>query len=244
MMMNPTLHINSFSFGLLDAIALGWFLTAWFGYSAYAHASRHRTANLISLTAKLRSQWMGRVALRQYRIVDASLIGNLMRSITFFANTSIFILFGLITILGYRDEALNVIRAFPFADVGSEAMWELKIFLMAVMFAFAFFKYTWSLRLYNYASIFVGAAPEPEYFHKHPKKVEAYAKQGGHLIANAGRHFNIGLRASYFGLAVLSWFLHPIMFMVAIAWVVTEIHRREFRSRAVRDLKAVVELMG
>lgn len=242
-MIPDQIQIHNFVIGMWDAAALLWFLTAWFGYSAYAKANHDRCANLIGLTARLRSQWMGRVALREYRIVDASLIGNLMRSITFFANTSIFILFGLITMLGYRDKALDVIRTIPFAEEGTEAMWELKIFLMAIMFAFAFFKYTWSLRLYNYASIFVGATPDKAYFDDHPDEVEKYARQGGRLIANAGRHFNIGLRASYFGLAVLSWFLHPIMFMVVIAWVVSEIHRREFRSRAVKDLDAIVALM-
>lgn len=232
-----------FSLNGLDLVALAWFLLAWFGYGFYARGHYTKSHNLISLTARMRAEWMGRMTRREARIVDASLIGNLMRSITFFANTSIFILFGLITILGYRDEALSVIRSLPFAAETSEIMWEMKIFLMAIMFAYAFFKYTWSLRLYNYANILVGSIPEFGYFRERDDLADAYAERGGKLVANAGRHFNIGLRASYFGLAVLSWFLHPVLFILVVTWVVYEIHRREFRSRAVCDLRDIVALL-
>ncbi len=242
MLVNDNLIIYGLNIPYSDAFAMVWFLLCWFGYGWYAKHNYGKSCNLISATAQMRADWMGQMAQREYRIVDAALMGNLMRSITFFANTSIFILFGIISILGYRDEALNVINTLPFAAETSEMMWELKLFLMAIMFAYAFFKYTWSLRLYNYASIFVGATPDYKYFITNQTDVDAYAQRGGRLIANAGRHFNIGLRASYFGLAVLSWFLHAILFVVVMAWVVYEIHRREFRSRAVDDLIQIVEL--
>ena len=48
--------------------------------------------------------------------------------------------------------------------------------------------------------------------------------------------FNRGLRAYYFSLALLAWFLHPVAFMLASAWVVAVLYRREFRSRTLTAL--------
>lgn len=220
----------------LDALALIIYLTAWFGYAAYAGWKYPRSSNLVSITTHMRVGWMRNMLYRDNRMVDASLIGNLLRSITFFASTSIFVLIGLVSMLGYRDKAVAIISTVPFAMVTSEFMWEFKIFLMAFVFIYAFFKYTWSMRLYNYANIFVGAAPPAEECKTKPSETEQYAQRGGALIANAGRHFNMGLRAYYFGLSVLSWFLHPLLFMAVILWVIYEVHRREFRSEAVNNL--------
>ena len=78
----------------------------------------------------------------------------------------------------------------------------------------------------------VGAAPPPEQKEEH----EAYARTGAKLISKAGRHFNMGLRAYYFGLAVLAWFIDPVVFIAATLWVVYVVYRREFRSHTLRYL--------
>lgn len=228
--------VHGIPFYYADLVAMLGYLIAWFGYAAYAEWQHPKRLSLISITQRMRLAWMRQMLARDNRMVDAALIGNLQRSITFFASTSIFVLIGLMTMLGYRDKALSIIDSIPFAMKTSAFMWEFKIFLMAFIFIYSFFKYTWSLRLYNYASIYVGAAPPLSECKGRPEEAERYAQRGGQLIANAGKHFNMGLRAYYFGLAVLSWFLHPLLFMAVIGWVLYEVHRREFRSKAVNNL--------
>ncbi len=44
------------------------------------------------------------------------------------------------------------------------------------------------------------------------------------------------MRAYYFALAELSWFFHPWAFVVATAWVVLVLYRREFHSKALEIL--------
>jgi len=221
---------------LIDGVAMLCYITAWFGYAAYADWQHPRRPSLMAITQTMRLSWMRQMMARDNRMVDAALIGNLQRSITFFASTSIFVLIGLMTMLGYRDKGIEILGSIPFTMQTSPFMWEFKLFLMAFVFIYSFFKYTWSLRLYNYASIYVGAAPPLEACLAKPEETEQYAQRGGQLIANAGKHFNMGLRAYYFGLSVLSWFLHPLLFIVMIGWVIYEVHRREFRSRAVNQL--------
>lgn len=105
--------------------------------------------------------------------------------------------------------------------------------LLIVLFVYAFFKFSWAFRHYNYCLVLVGAVPAPDC-------VTDASRQVGERIAriatSTGRHFNGGLRAYYFGLAALSWFIHAWLFALLTAWVVWVIYRREFRSRLLRTL--------
>ncbi|MGH8648827.1 MAG: DUF599 family protein, partial [Burkholderiales bacterium] len=51
------------------------------------------------------------------------------------------------------------------------------------------------------------------------------------ILSFANRNFNQGLRAYYFGVAALSWFLHPALMMAVTLGVLYVLHQREFRSR-------------
>ncbi len=87
----------------------------------------------------------------------------------------------------------------------------------------AFFELTWALRQFNYCSILIGALPFGAE-HRAPAEVAAE-------VANrAARHFTTGLRAYYFGLAALTWIVHPLALIAASLLVLRELHRREFRS--------------
>ncbi|MBI2288815.1 MAG: DUF599 family protein [Betaproteobacteria bacterium] len=56
------------------------------------------------------------------------------------------------------------------------------------------------------------------------------------IIGFANGNFNNGLRAYYFGVAALSWFLHPVLMIVITISVVYVLHQREFRSRTLQAL--------
>jgi uncharacterized membrane protein len=63
------------------------------------------------------------------------------------------------------------------------------------------------------------------------------------IATSTARHFNRGIRAYYFGLAALGWFIHPWLFVLLSAWVVVVLYRREFRSRLLKTL-GTPELAG
>ena len=214
-------------------LALFFFTLGWVGYAYMADMFYERRKNLLHIMNRYRLQWMREMLKRDNRMMDSTMMGNLMRSISFFASTTIFILLGLVTLLGYRDEAVAILATIPFAQEMTVFLWEFKIFLLAIIFVYGFFKFTWSLRLYNYACVFIAAAPgSKDQVDRH----EEYAQKGAKLVANAARHFNMGLRAYYFGLAALTWFIGAWLFMVATLWVVFVIYRREFHSHALNNL--------
>jgi len=215
-----------------DMVALVFFVLCWMGYG---HYTKHwaKRESLLTITNRYRLDWMRQMLKRDNRSVDAIIIGNLMRSITFLANTSIFILAGLIGMLSYHDKVGAVISEIPYAKPVTPVMWEIKIFLLIIIFVYAFFKYTWSLRQQNYTSIMVASAPiDNEIVPEH----DSIAQKAAFLAGNAADHFNSGLRAYYFGLAALAWFVHPYLFMVASAMVVYVIQKREYRSRTLKRL--------
>jgi uncharacterized membrane protein len=47
---------------------------------------------------------------------------------------------------------------------------------------------------------------------------------------------NRGLRAYYFGLALLAWFIGPIYLAISAVWVVAVLYRRDFRSVILKTL--------
>lgn len=220
------------SISLIDLAALVWFIIAWMGYTIFAEYMRtHKDNSLLTAMNKYRLDWMRNMLKRENRMVDATSIGNLLRSISFFASTSILILIGLVTALGYRDEAIQMLESLPFTVKTGHFMFEMKLGLLAMVFIYGFFKFTWSLRQYNYATIMVGAAPM---HNEETERHDAYARRLARLIANAARHFSMGLRAYYFGMALLAWFFHPWLFIAASAWVLMVLYRREFKSKALR----------
>jgi uncharacterized membrane protein len=215
----------------LDWVALLVFSTCWVGYAVVV--DRHpalRRRSVIAAMDEHRRRWMRTMMTRDNRIMDTNIIGNLMNSTSFLANTAIFILGGLVAMMGSPDLGARVFGALPFATAPDPAAWEMKIALLLFIFVRAFFELTWALRQFNYCSIVMGSVPHDAADPRQGHVADIAAK-----VANrAARHFNTGLRAYYFGLAALAWILHPFALVLASLLVVTELYRREFRS-VVRD---------
>lgn len=216
-----------------DTGALLFFVVCWFGYAIYSDHENTRENSLVVATHRWRLQWMREMLARENRSVDAITVGNLTRSFTFFASTTIFILAALVSLLSYHDRASVIIQDIPFAKISDGGLWQFKILLLIIIFMHAFFKYSWSMRQYNYVSIFIAAMPD---YRERKEDHEMLAHKGASLTSNAAKHFNNGLRAYYFGLAALAWTVHPYLFMVATAVVVWVTYRREFRSATLKFL--------
>jgi uncharacterized membrane protein len=114
----------------------------------------------------------------------------------------------------------------------SRELWEAKTIGLTVIFVYAFFKFGWSYRLFNYVAILLGATPFSQ--DKDTPEAEAHVIRTARLFSSAGRHFNRGQRAFFFALGYLGWFAGPIAFMVATAAVVVVMWRRQFASDALR----------
>jgi uncharacterized membrane protein len=161
-----------------------------------------------------------------------------MRSVSFFASTTVLIIAGLIAILGARERAMAVLADLPFAAASSTLLWDLKVLLLIVLFVYALFKFTWVFGQYNYCLILVGCAPAPGLLSAEGLRI---ADRLARITSSTGRHSNRGIRVYHFGLAALIWFIHPWLFILLTAWVVLVLYRREFRSRLLRMFSIMSE---
>ncbi len=221
------------AFPLLDQIALVWFLIAIIGYGHYASLLTVRSRSIMGAMDQYRLRWMTQMLKRDNRMVDTSALRNLQQSIIFLASTSMLIIAGLSTLLSYRMKAIDILSHLPFAAQMSPMLYDIKILNLIIIFIYGFFKFTWAMRTHNYANIMIAAAP---LHHERPETHADYALRAATLTTNGARHFNSGLRAYYYALVSLSWFMNGLVFMVATTLVIWVIYRREFRSKALATL--------
>ena len=227
---------------LIDLAALAWFFVVWNGYIYYADRMKHDGQTLMSVMKKHRAGWMQQVLRRDNRVVDSTIASALMRSVGLFSSITLLILAGLLAILGSLDKVQALVEGVPFLSDPSKAAWELKILVLILIFIYAFFKCAWSLRQFNYSVILIGAAPPPS--EAETEDAQAFAKGTGEVLALAVGNFNRAMRSYYYGLAALSWFLHPVLFVISTIWVTAVIYRREFRSQTLGHLDGIPGMGG
>ncbi|MCI0916386.1 DUF599 family protein [Pseudomonas stutzeri] len=211
-------------------IAVLWFVVCWAGYTRYASWRGRDTACLASVLHLYRQDWMRRMLLRDNRIADANVIGNLERNAGFFASSTLIILAGVLTALGASERAVSLLADLPFAQPVSRGLSEIKLLALAVVFVYAFFTFSWCMRQYNFAAVLVASAPMAGERNVSDLERKSFAERAARVISMAANQFNFGLRAYYFGMATLAWFIHPWFFMVVTAGVVLVLYRREFHS--------------
>lgn len=227
--------MSEFPFSALDTVALAWFLLGWFGYQRFsAWAARSGRPSLMGAMGQYRKDWWQGMIGRDLRIVDATILMNLSNSATFFASTTLLILGALFALLGTSDRAMAIVSDLPFSAETHQVLWEYKIFLLLGIFTYAFFKFTWSLRQHNFCSILIGAAPDPD---TDPKRLEDYVVRSAKLASAASNTFNYGLRAYYFALAALTWFLNSWAFIGATSLVIAVLYHREFHSETLKVMR-------
>lgn len=225
--------LTSLPLSALDWVAFGWFFLWWMGYVCFAGWRGRTMPSLVSQMGRFRRQWMQAVAVRDVRIGDVNILANLSNGSTFFASTTLLILGGLLALLGTTEKVASVMAELPFNRMSSEQLWDIKVLLLVGVFVFAFFKFTWSLRLYHFCSVMVGGAPPPE---AHGGEHARFIERTVRTTTLAAESFNNGLRAYYFALAAMTWFLNPWVWMMATSWVVLILYHREFQSTALRTL--------
>ena len=146
----------------LDVSALAFFLFGWAAYHVLVERSRFGRKALNNRMNEYRLRWMLEMQAREARIVDASLLATLQSGTAFFASTSALALGGSLTLLRGADDALRILSDLPLGTAASRAVWDLKVVGLVVIFGYAFFKFAWSYRLFNYVAILVGGDPVAE----------------------------------------------------------------------------------
>jgi len=225
------------AFPWIDVVAVLWFIALWMGYTLFAKRKARTVSCLSFELRRKRTDWMRQMLTRDNKMADVALISTLERNVSFFASSSMLILAGLLTAIASSDKIAQVLmQVMPWLD-HVDGLMQFKLLFLGLIYVFTFFQFTWSLRQYGFGGVLIGAAPEgrdlPE------AELQLYANRAAKVIDQAAHSFNYGLRAIYFSLAALAWFINVWLFMLATVIVLLVMKHREFHSKALKALQEV-----
>lgn len=221
-------------FSALDWLAITTFLGCWLIYHFLVESRSIGHKSLNTRMNAYRHGWATQMLRRDNRMVDVQVMAALHQGSAFFASTSLIAVGGTLSLArGGAGDLTAVMASLPFGVSASPAIWEMKIVGLAIIFIYAFFKFAWAYRLFNYAAILLGAMPSASQI---DDAADRQARRCAEMTVVAGRHFNRGQRAFFFALAYLGWFLGPVVFIGATIAALIVIARRQFASDALDAL--------
>ena len=219
--------------GITDILAVLWFLALWSGFSQTTQP--WHALGRTSLSQRMnthRRAWFRMAAQRDLRMIDTAILNGLQNGTAFFASTTIFAIGGCFALLGATEEVLGVFRTLPFEIEPSPVAFEIKVIGLTGIFAYAFFKFGWAYRLFNYSSILFGAIPPAKVAETEPDALDAAADRAADMNILAGQSFNAGLRTIFMAICYLGWFAGPLVLMATSLLVIAVLVRRQFYSPA------------
>jgi len=218
----------------LDFIAFGAFIVAWLVFEFLTDYAVLRLDSLSALMSRQRRSWMLEMANRDLRMIDNQIMNGLQNGAAFFGSASIFAIGGSFALMGASDQVFQVYQDLSGSEELNRQLFEFKVLGLSVIFIYAFFKFAWSYRLFNYCSIMIGSVPMPTDSNSDERKVAALA--AAEMNITASRHFTAGLRGIFFALAYLGWFVSAWVLLASTAFVIMVLLRRNYFSRARRIL--------
>lgn len=212
-------------FSTLDLVAIGVFLAAWL---MHHYISEKSPDGLNAVMARRRRAWMIEMGGREVRMPDAITMQGLQNGSAFFASTSLIAIGGGLAALQASDQAVEVFSSLPFGIGTTKQLYDVKALGFAAIFAYAFFKFVWAYRLFNYCSILIVSTPS------HDKvgtpEMDVAVERAARMNVEAGKHFNRGIRAVFFTIAYLGWFVSPAVLIGASIVIGVVLWRRQFVS--------------
>jgi|TARA_B110000438_G_scaffold70817_1_gene71050 uncharacterized membrane protein len=225
----------------LDIASFFWFIACWVGYSFFAKTAAKKENCLASVLYRYRLEWVKKLSTSGMSEVDAELLASLEKQVSFLASTSLLILASLVTVLSTASDVFLNINTLSFATEGSLELVQLKLLLLIFIFIYGFFTFTWSIRQYGFCFIVFGSSFNTVKHYKEAEnyRVIAHNRDFGAIakvLDRAAHSYNFGIRAYYFALAAMAWFISNYFFIVACAITVWVLYRREFLSSSLKAL--------
>lgn len=224
-------------FTIADNVSLSFFIIAWIAYHVVVERALLGGRGLNRSIDDYRIAWMQEMSRRDVRIVDSAIMASLQNGTAFFASTSLIAFGTSAALLRSTDSALKMFGDLPFAQESTRGLWEFKVIGIAAIFGYAFFKFSWSYRLFNFATVMLGATPPLQSEDVARRRITAW--RTAQMNIAAARHFSRGQRAFFFALAYIGWFVSPWLFMLATAAIVFVMAKRQYASDASRAITAL-----
>jgi uncharacterized membrane protein len=197
-------------------------LICWFAYNNGMPLLERRFTSLTGIMALQRRRWVAN-AVRRDSPFDAILAGNLMGSVSFLASTAALLVLATFAAFGQVNTIAATLGTLSIEKPPTTTEIELHFVVLLVLFVLGFFAFTLSLRQFNHFCILLGAVDHGR--ETSEAEIIAIAK----LNTLAAQNFNNGIRALYFAVGMIAWFVSSwIAILVTLATVAFLLHREFF----------------
>lgn len=210
---------------VLDWCAVAFIVGVWPLIGWWIERPNAARPSVTVLMSERRRDWMKVFVTRDPRIFDSQIINSLRQGTAFFASTCLLAIGGVLALVGNTEPLRGVAAEVSDQDV-PVLIFQLKLGLVALFLANAFFKFVWANRIFGYCAVMMAAVPnDPNDPISYPRAAEA-----GELNIRAAINFNRGLRSMYFSLGALAWLIGPVALFLATVAVCWLVWSREFAS--------------
>ncbi|WP_108399057.1 DUF599 domain-containing protein [Devosia submarina] len=199
-------------------------LLCYFAYNIIVPQVEKLRPSLSVIMNMQRRRWVANAS-RRDNPFDAILSGNIMGSVSFLASTAVLLILAIFALFGQVPALMEALNSLSLNRVYTSADIQLHLLVMLAMFVMAFFAFTLSLRQFNHFCIMLGAMDHSE--PSSDEELDAITR----MNALGAKNFNSGIRAYYFSVPAVAWFVSDwLPVAVSIATVLILAHREFFSS--------------
>jgi uncharacterized membrane protein len=202
-------------------------LLAYLAYNIVVPQVEKLRPSLSVIMNMQRRRWVAN-ATRRESPFDAILSGNIMGSVSFLASTSVLLVLAVFAVFGQLPALMEALQSLSLDRTYSVLDVQIHLVVMLAMFVLAFFAFTLSLRQFNHFCIMLGAIDRDRV--TTAEEIEAIARMNSLGAGN----FNSGIRAYYFSVATVAWFVSEWLAVAAALATILILAHREFFSSAHR----------
>ena len=202
-------------------------LLCYFAYNIIVPQVEKLRPSLSTIMNMQRRRWVANATQRESPF-DAILSGNIMGSVSFLASTAVLLILAIFAVFGQVPALMTTLNSLSLERIYTVTDVQLHLVVMLAMFVLAFFAFTLSLRQFNHFCIMLGAVDHSEPTSE--EEIEAITR----MNALGARNFNSGVRAYYFSVATVAWFVSEWLPIITCVATILILAHREFFSSAHR----------
>jgi uncharacterized membrane protein len=198
-------------------------ILCWLAYNYGVPLVERRVPSLSVIMSLQRRRWVAN-ATRRESPLDAILSGNIMQSVSLLSSTSVLIILAIFAAFGAVGQLNETLAGLGLGHDVTPADIQIHLLVVLSIFVSSFFAFTLSLRQFNHFCIMIGAIA-----HDQPasdEEIDAIAR----LNSMAAKNFNNGIRAYYFAVPAVAWFVSPLLAIAVTVVTTAFIVHREFFS--------------
>lgn len=164
----------------------------------------------------LRAEWVRVVMLENHDILGIQTLRNWVMASTFLASTSILINIAILNVTFQMNEASAISHSLNFLGSDSNFLWMIKLLLLTILFFFAFFNFTLSVRYYNHAGFMIDIPVNDT--------PDDACRAAADIINRGAFHYFLGMRGYYLAIPMTLWLFGPIWMLAGTIMMVFIVH--------------------